>query len=289
MVKNLRSLILENFPFELRVELDLLSRRRDIRNKEKQDELFAILRKYKLQNLVPLGSGTNRYAFKLNGYVVKFATDRDGTIDNMKEFKMAKRLWPHVIQVHEISSNGCLLVCEYIQPFDTYAQMLEHKEEIREILNKLSSVYLIGDVGISEKNFRNWGVRIGTNKPVCLDFAYVYDVKSKLFICYSCGTNSVILPNQNFTELFCSNKSCGKRYLFEDIRRKISSADHLKEIGDLASEGYKISESNCPVELDLERSSYLKKYETKIEKSNKVLEPVKEEVDHFCMDWNDYK
>ena len=187
MVKNLRSLILENFPFELRVELDLLSRRRDIRNKEKQDELFAILRKYKLQNLVPLGSGTNRYAFKLNGYVVKFATDRDGTIDNMKEFKIAKRLWPHVIQVHEISSNGCLLVCEYIQPFDTYAQMLEHKEEIREILNKLSSVYLIGDVGISEKNFRNWGVRIGTNKPVCLEltkFKLLLKVELVIFVLF---------------------------------------------------------------------------------------------------------
>lgn len=42
MIKNLRSLILENFNFDLRVELDLLSRRRDINNQEKQDELFNL-------------------------------------------------------------------------------------------------------------------------------------------------------------------------------------------------------------------------------------------------------
>lgn len=260
MIKVLRSLIHEKFPLELRVKLDLLSRRRDIMNKEKQDELFKLLREYRIQNLVPLGSGTNRYAFKLDGYVIKFATDSDGKIDNIKEFKMSKRLFPYVIKVHEVSENGCLLVCEYIQPFDAYVQMIQYQDKIRAILNKLSSVYLIGDVGISDKNFRNWGLRIGTEDPVCLDFAYVYDVKSKIFVCYACNTNSVILPNNNFTELYCSNPNCRKRYFFEDIRRKISYNEHWSEIGDLAKEGYLLSESNTATELDPERSQYLKKY-----------------------------
>lgn len=279
MVKKLRSLILENFEFDLRVKLDLLSRRRDISNKEKQDELFNLLREYNVPNLVPLGPGTNRYAFKMNGFVIKFATDNDGKIDNMKEFKMAKRLYPHVIKVNEISENGCLMVCEYIQPFDSYYQMLEHKNEIRKILKDLSDVYLIGDVGITSKNFRNWGLRIGSNKPVCLDFAYVYDVKSSLFMCYLCDKHSIIVPNDDFTELYCSNPECGRRYLFEDIRRKISNQEHLKEIGDLTKEGYLLSESNVETELDEERSSYLKKYkkpdkiETKKEEKKIELDP----------------
>lgn len=237
MFKNSRPFIIENFPFELRVELDLLSRK-NITNKEKQDKLFNLLREYKIKNLVALDSGTNRYACELNGFVVKFATDYDGKIDNMKEFKMAKRLSPYVVQVNEISSNCCLMVCEYIQPFDSFQEMLMYKSEIQKILTDLSQNYLIGDVGISEKNFRNWGVRIGTNKPVCLNFADVYDVKSSIFLCNACDKKSMIIPNQNFTELYCTNPNCGKRYLFEDIRRKITNADHLKKIGNLADEGY---------------------------------------------------
>ena len=119
MVKQLRSLIHEKFDFETRVKLDLLSRRRDISNKEKQDELFKILREANIQNLVPLGSGTNRYAFKLDGFVVKFATDNDGKIDNMKEFKMSKRLYPHVIKINEVCAfksvfiNFCLTISKH--------------------------------------------------------------------------------------------------------------------------------------------------------------------------------
>ena len=283
MIKILRSLIHEKFCPELRVKLDLLSRRRDIVNKEKQDELFKLLREYKIQNLVPLGPGTNRYAFKLDGFVIKFATDKDGKIDNMKEFKMAKRLFPYVIKVHEISENGCLMVCEYIQPFEAFTQMVMYQDKIRAILKKLSSVYLIGDVGITEKNFRNWGLRVGATEPCCLDFAYVYDVKSKIFVCYACNSNSIIVPNNNFTELVCTNPNCRKSYLFEDIRRKISSSEHLAEIGNLTEEGYLLSTSNVPTELDTMRSSYLIKKLPKEE--NKKEENIVETVeDDFEMD-----
>lgn len=289
MIKNLRSLILENFNFDLRVELDLLSRRRDINNQEKQDELFNLLRKHKIQNLVPLGSGTNRYAFKFNGYVIKFATDQDGKIDNMKEFKMAKRLYPHVIQVNEISENGCLMVCEYIQPFDSFSQMRTYENEIKKILTELSQVYLIGDVGISEKNFRNWGLRIGSQKPVCLDFAYVYDVKSSIFLCYACDKKAMVVPNDRFTELYCTNPSCGKRYRFEDIRRKITNAEHMKEIGNLSDEGYLLENSNTLTELDLNRSSYLEKYLNK--NKHKEDKTIVEEIpkDTFIMEVKDYE
>ena len=247
MVKILRSLIHEMIPLDLRVQIELLSRRRDISNGEKQDELFKLLRQFEIKDIVQLGPGTNRYAFKLKGYVIKVATDHDGKIDNLKEFKMAKRLYPYVTKIYEVSENGTLLVAEYIQPFSSYAEMLTYADQIREILTKLSSVYLIGDVGVTSKNYANWGLRIGGNDPVCLDFAYVYEVSSELFLCRHCKNHAMLVPNRDFTELHCPAPGCGKKYLFEDIRARIGNDLHRHEIGDLTEEGYLLSSSNVEI------------------------------------------
>lgn len=285
MIKQLRSLIHEKFPMELRVEIELLSRRRDIINAEKQEELFRLLRKYDLNDITPLGPGTNRYAFKLNGFVVKVATDHDGKIDNLKEFKMAKRLYPYVTKIYEVSDNGTLLVAEYIQPFSSYGEMLQHADQIREILRKLSSVYLIGDVGVTSKNYANWGTRIGSEEPVCLDFAYVYEVSSELFICRHCKANAMLVPNNDFTELHCPTPGCGHRYTFEDIRSRIGNDIHRHEIGDLTQEGYLLDESNVETTLTEERSNYLvrkkEKEETKQEKEEETVEE-----DNFIMPYS---
>lgn len=285
MHKKLRSLLLEKFPFDLRVKIELLSRRRDISNKEKQDELFSILREFKIENIVQLGSGTNRYAFKLDGFVVKVATDNDGKIDNFKEFKMAKLLYPYVTKTYEVSSNGTLLVAEYIQPFSSYGEMLHYKEEIRKILSDLSSSYLIGDVGITSKNYSNWGLRIGSDIPVCLDFAYVYDVRSDLFLCSKCNSGSILIPNSDYTELICPNPSCGKTYRFEEIRSKLGNDIHNHEIGDLRDAGYELYESNVDTELVLTKSTYLiPKNKNKKKKDNvKPVEEVEIPLDNFEM------
>lgn len=283
MEKRLRSLVLEKFPFELRVEIELLSRRRDLINKEKHDELMKLLRKYEIDGIVPLGPGTNRYAFKLDGFVVKVATDNDGKIDNLKEFKMAKRLFPYVTKTYEVSENGTLLVAEYIQPFESYREMCMYQDKIKDILEKLSDVYLIGDVGITSKNYSNWGLRVGTEDPVCLDFAYVYEVKSELFICNKCRTGSMLVPTSDFTKLQCSNPACGKYFLFEDIRAKIGNDIHRHEIGDLSEEGYALTESGVLTQLTEERSNYLKRKEVPVE--SKKEKPKEEYVpDPFVME-----
>ena len=67
----------------------------------------------------------------------------------------------------------------------------------------------------------------------------------------------MLVPNKDFTELHCSNPSCGKKYLFEDIRRKIGNDVHNHEIGDLTTEGYLLSASHVLTELDDKRSGYL--------------------------------
>ena len=285
MEKILRSLIQEKFPLEVRLKIELLSRRRDLVNKEKQEELIKILQSNNISGVVPLGPGTNRYAFKLDGFVIKVATDHDGKIDNMKEFKMAKRLYPYVTKTYEVSENGTILVAEYIQPFESYTEMCRYADKIREILTKLSAVYLIGDVGITNKNYSNWGLRVGTSDPVCLDFAYVYEVSSELFICRHCNANAMLVPNRDFTELYCSNPACGKRYLFEDIRARIGNDIHAHEIGDLSEEGYALQSSYVLTQLDENRSNYLirKKEEPKKEKHKEKIDlPI--EYDNFIME-----
>lgn len=286
MEKILRSLIHEKFDLNTRVEIELLSRRRDIHNKEKQEEIIKLLRKKEVGEVVQLGSGTNRYAIKLDGYVIKFATDHDGKIDNLKEFKMAKRLYPYVTKTYEVTESGSMLVAEYVQPFDSYWDMEKYTGKIREILKKLSSTYLIGDVGITSKNFSNWGLRVGTEDPVCLDFAYVYEVSSNLFMCRYCSVGAMLVPNEDFTELHCTNKACGRRYTFEDIRSMIGNDIHAHEIGDLSEEGYRLSESGILTSLTESRSNYLIKKREEEEAKEKAKHKVVKEtfVDNFVMD-----
>lgn len=285
MQKVLRSLIHELFPLELRYQIELLSLRRDITNQDKQDELLKLLKSFNIPDIVQLGPGTNRYAFRVKGFAIKIATDKDGKIDNLKEFKMSKRLYPYVIKVYEISENNTILVTEYIQPFISYGEMQAHATQIKEILNKLSKVYLIGDVGITSKNFGNWGTRIGSDNPVCLDFAYVYDVSSSLFICNKCKANAMLVPDKNYTKLICSNPGCQATFTFEDIRRKISLDMHLQEIGDMSQEAYVLDSSNVKTELTPERSRYLMKdYKKHKKDENDVLNEEEPTPDNFVME-----
>ena len=221
-----------------------------------QNKLFELFREYKIE-AIQLGMGTNRYGFKLNSFAVKFATNEDGRIDNFKEFKMAQRLQPHVIKVYEVSESGTLLVTEYIQPFQNSSELRSHSDQIKKILRDLSSVYLIGDVGISDVNFGNWGVRVGTDDPVCLDFAYVYDVSSDIFLCpeTDCRAGVMLEPTEDYVALTCPN--CGKKKSFEMIRIRIGKETHKKEIGNLSDEAYVLESTNTLVTLDPNRSPYL--------------------------------
>lgn len=278
-------MILEQFPFDLRVQIELLSRKRNIENKDKQEELFKLLRDANISDITPLGSGTNRYAFRMNGYVVKVATDHDGKIDNLKEMKMAKRLFPDVTKVYEVTENGTLLVAEYIQPFQSFGEMQRYADKIKDILRKISQVYLIGDVGIDSKNYANWGLRVGSDDPVCLDFAYVYDARSDIFICHECNTGSMLCYTSDYTELICPNPACGHKYRFEDIRGRMSNDVHMKEIGDLSQEAYRLAESNQLTELTPDRSNYLKRKEVKDNKESKKEEELESiEYDNFIFE-----
>lgn len=269
MEKVLRSFIHEHFSFDIRVQIELIGKRRDISNEEKQSAIIQLLQDNCIENFAKLGPGTNRYALRLDGLVVKLATDKDGKVDNIMEFMMAKRFFPHVPKTYEISENGSILIAEYIQPYASFAEMLRDEDKIRKILKDFASVYFIGDAGISSNNFANWGRRPGYDDPVCLDYAYAYEVNSELFTCRQCkgGDPGMLIPDKDYNILQCTK--CHKTKSFSDLRG-MSRNIQLYTEKDLSREGYKLDQSYVKTVLDPERSNYLSLKNKKIKKKSVV-------------------
>lgn len=152
--KILRSRILEYFPKEAMEEIKKLvynNRINDINIKVQL--LMEILDKYNI-DYDELGTGTNRTAVFIDGYVFKIALDKLGIRDNDQEFTLSEELQPYVIKVYEC--NSIIMVCEYVVVI-TREEFAERKSQIKRILGDLSNEYLLGDIGTINKNFANWG------------------------------------------------------------------------------------------------------------------------------------
>lgn len=230
MEKVFRSKILKNFSSDLLVDLYRLSEVYDIDTNTKCQEIAKLLDDYKIP-YGKLGPGTNRYAVLIDGYAIKIALDKVGRIDNQREFRYAKKLYPYVVKGYEISGEGLLLVTEYVTVF-SLDDFYKFEPEMRDLLEKIGEVYYIADVGIDGKNYANYGLRDGS-VVVILDYAYVYNL---LFNNFKCDCGGVLGYNRNYTGLICP--LCNKTYTFSNIRRRISKEDERKEIGDLTELGY---------------------------------------------------
>lgn len=187
-----------------------------------------------------LGPGTNRYGINMRStqgmVAVKIALDRDGMIDNRREFLYGKDLYPDVCKIYECLPNGLIAVFEYVIPF-TLMDFKEYENNIREILERISSTYMIGDVGINTDNYKNWGIRnIGDRTEICmLDFAYIYKISYKLFTC-NCDGITLLHYDDNYVDLICPK--CGRKFQFSEIRRRITRKMQEEEIGDIRKLGY---------------------------------------------------
>jgi predicted RNA-binding Zn-ribbon protein involved in translation (DUF1610 family) len=244
--KQLRSLIHEYFSDEsCRWDLIELSyRSAGITDMSvKQDELFDICRKFGI-NASPLGEGTNRFGFKIGSYCFKFAINREGRVNNKNELRKCKALYPYVTRAHECTGDGTILVCEYVRAFQSFGEMEQYRDEILEDLRVMNRVFIIGDVGITSKNYGNWGLR-GT-KAVCLDSGAAHLASSAIYRCGTCGT--FVMPTQSYDKLQCPN--CQRMYRFEEIERRISENDFDDDIGDLESVAYQIHHERETVTLD---------------------------------------
>ena len=230
-----RSLLLEEFTPERCFELEKLSRSFSISNNKKVDIVREKLDEWGIE-YASLGPGTNRYAFMKDGYVIKVALDKDGKIDNKREFMYSLALQPYVVKCYETFADGLLAVFEYVEIF-TIDDYWKSQEQMREMLSDIAQNFLIGDVGISSTNYVNWGFR-DDGSLVILDYAYIYSVAFKKFTC-NCSPHSVLHYDKDFNNLICP--VCGKKYDFKTIRKKISREDQDAEIGDLTEKGYVIS------------------------------------------------
>lgn len=179
------------------------------------------------ENNIPfkdIGTGTNRFIIKYDGYVIKIALDQEGVADNKQEWVMSSILAPHVAPAHEISRGGHLLVASYAPAFSSYSEFISYRSDISSILERWGARYLLGDVGITQINYANWGMLCG--KPVCIDYAYIFPVSMDVFTCV-CGNKEMSFADNSFTTYKCTNPKCGMTYTDRDLRAKISNEERL--------------------------------------------------------------
>ena len=171
-----------------------------------------------------IGTGTNRFIIKYDGYALKIALDREGVADNVQEFSICESLMPNVAYAYEISSGGHLLVAAYCPAFTSFHEMWTHNSKIHEILGDWSKRYLLGDVGLTERTFANWGIAPG-GRPVCIDYAYIFPSTLDQFECI-CGNTEMTFADSNFSKYKCTK--CNKVYEDRELRARVSSEKRIK-------------------------------------------------------------
>lgn len=234
--KKFRSILLKYINKDLYMELLKLTMMYDIDNNAKGFELKRLLTDYGVP-YTSLGSGTNRFGILIDGYAVKFALDADGMIDNKREFLYSKKLYPYVVKCYEAFPNGLCAVTEYVEIFNLDA-FYRYQDKMREMLSDISKSFLIGDVGVTSKNYINWGIRHTGEEEICImDFAYIYAVKYGIFKC-SCDNETLLQYDKDYVNFICPR--CGRKYTFGEIRRKVTRKAQDAEIGDISELGYNL-------------------------------------------------
>ena len=91
------------------------------------------------------------------------------------------------------------------------------------ILERWGNRYLLGDVGLTHINYANWGLL--NNKPVCIDYAYVFPVSMDIFTCI-CGCKEMTFSDANYTTYRCVE--CKTEYTDRQLRSRISNEERLE-------------------------------------------------------------
>ena len=213
---------LNKLPLELKCELGEVPLQKGMRPTSRKEKVIESLKKYNI-DYVEIGTGTNRFIIRYDGYAVKIALDKEGIADNKQEFAICESLMPNVAYAYEISKGGHLLVASYCPAFTTHNEMWSHNSEIRRILSDWSKRYLLGDVGLTTYNYATWGLS-SDGRPVCIDYAYIFPASLDLFKCI-CGNKTMTLDG-NFSEYKCTK--CGHKYQDRELRAKISQQERLR-------------------------------------------------------------
>lgn len=214
---------LNTLPLDLKCEIAEVPLQKGMTPTSRRDKVISLLNQYRIE-WTELGTGTNRYIVKYDGFALKIALDQEGIADNKQEWAICKSLMPNVAKAHEISKGGHLLVASYCPAFSTANEMYSHRAEISKILTDWGKRYLLGDVGISSVNFANWGIAPG-GRAVCIDYAYIFPVGVNVFKCI-CGNQSMEFASGDFTKYRCTK--CKKEYEDRELRAKISPEERSR-------------------------------------------------------------
>jgi hypothetical protein len=209
-------------PFEARYKIGEVAYQKGMRATSRKNRVIEILKEYNVP-FTEVGTGTNRFIVRQDGFALKIALDKEGIADNKQEWVMSGMLAPNVATAHDISKGGHLLVADYAPAFTSYQEMSIYGDQIRKILENWGSRFLLGDVGFNRVNYANWGMLGG--KPVCIDYAYIFPASMDLFKC-NCGCKRMKFVDDTYSAYKCTE--CGREYQDRELRCKISQDDRLK-------------------------------------------------------------
>ncbi len=217
--KKRRSRLDENIPDDIKIKLYNISSDFTIDDDNvKADMISEVMESIGFKEI---GTGTNRIAFMKDGYVYKVALDDRGFIDNVSEYKRSIEHPEYFVKVYE--TNRTVLVCEYCELISEEDFRIR-KHEIKDILTYLSQFYVMDDVGLTTKNYCNWGLRRSDNedepdKLIIIDNAYFYPIRNNWKM-ITCGCGGKIVPNSQFTGYMCSNTACCLQYTVDELLNK---------------------------------------------------------------------
>lgn len=220
-LRDFRSRIMA-LPFEARYKIGEVAYQKGMRATSRKNRVIEILKEYNIP-FTEVGTGTNRFIVRYDGFALKIALDKEGIADNKQEWVMSGMLAPNVATAHDISKGGHLLVADYAPAFTSYQEMTFYDTQIRKILENWGSRFLLGDVGFNRVNYANWGLLGG--KPVCIDYAYIFPASMDLFKC-NCGCKRMKFVDDTFSAYKCTE--CGREYQDRELRCKISQDERLK-------------------------------------------------------------
>ena len=112
-------------------------------------------------------------------------------------------------------------MADYAPAFTSWGEMLFYQTKISKILDRWSDQFMLGDVGITKKNYANWGMLNG--RPVCIDYAYIFPANMNLFECI-CGNHDLKIVKDTYSVYRCTNPKCCKTFSDADLRSRIPNS-----------------------------------------------------------------
>ena len=187
-----------------------------------------------------IGEGTNRFVCLLDNHIIKVAYNYLAYIDNMNELAQAKHKSKYLAQAYE--TNGIILVSEYVTVMDT-EDFLDSQIYIKRILDALAiepdmtkekqKFFILGDMGMSNKNYGNWGRRMNGD-IVVLDYGYLYELSynawKEVAKCPACGSS--LEYKEDYSELYCTKSECGMEVKYTTLRNSFGYGEIIKNINE---------------------------------------------------------